>query len=260
MEIIYDTIGKGYNSTRRADPYLTGRLLHFLQPSPGKHYLDIGCGTGNYTMALASHGLNFTGVEPSEEMLNMAKARGEQVRWLQGTAEHIPANDETFDGIIATLTIHHWADLAKSMKEIYRVCKPGGAVVFFTATPQQMKGYWLNYYFPQMLRTSIDQMPGFYAIASALTNAGFGLNTTEKYFIKEDLQDQFLYSGKHQPEIYFDENIRNGISSFAALANADEVKEGLAKLRSDLENGGFEAVKENFENNKGDYLFVVGEK
>ena len=65
MEAIYDAIGTGYNSTRQADPYLTSRLLYFLKPQPGKLYLDIGCGTGNYTIALSNQGLNFTGVEPS---------------------------------------------------------------------------------------------------------------------------------------------------------------------------------------------------
>jgi len=249
-----------YNHTRHADPYLTDRLLHLLDAAPGGDYLDIGCGTGNYTIALAASGLNLTGVDPSGEMLNEARKRDQSITWLKGAAEEIPAKEVAFDGVIAVLTIHHWTDLVKSMKEIYRVTRPGGRIVLFTATPQQMKGYWLNHYFPAMMRASADQMPGFYAVATALANAGFDLDATEKYYIKEDLQDHFLYSGKHQPEMYLDEEMRKGISSFTVLANEEEVAAGLAKLNADINNGEFEDIRDSFENNKGDYLFVVAKK
>ena len=59
MAVKYDEIGTGYNSTRQADPYLTERLLYHLQPKTDRLYLDIGCGTGNYTCTLADKGLNF---------------------------------------------------------------------------------------------------------------------------------------------------------------------------------------------------------
>jgi ubiquinone/menaquinone biosynthesis C-methylase UbiE len=79
METIYNTIGVAYNSTRQADLCLTSRLLYFLKPGPGKLYLDIGCGTGNYTIALANNGLNFTGVEPSDAMINVARKRDQTI-------------------------------------------------------------------------------------------------------------------------------------------------------------------------------------
>ncbi len=74
-ETKYDQIGDGYNNTRMADGYLTERLAAFLQPQTDKAYLDIGCGTGNYTAALAGKGINITGVDPSEKMLEEAARR-----------------------------------------------------------------------------------------------------------------------------------------------------------------------------------------
>jgi hypothetical protein len=50
METIYDTIGTGYNSTRQADPFLTSRLLHFLEPQPDMLEIDLGCCIGNHTI------------------------------------------------------------------------------------------------------------------------------------------------------------------------------------------------------------------
>ncbi|MDF2433516.1 MAG: hypothetical protein JWP44_3147 [Mucilaginibacter sp.] len=260
MKTKYDLIATRYNATRQADPYLTGRLVYLLGPGSGKQFLDIGCGTGNYTIVLSNRGLNFTGVEPSENMLREARKRDGKINWLQGSAERIPANDDTFDGVIATLTIHHWTGLEQSFKEIYRVTKQNGTVVLFTSTPEQMKGYWLNYYFPDMLKSSMIQMPALDVITDALTSAGFADITTEEYFVHEDLKDHFLYSGKHRPTLYFNEAIRNGISSFAALANADEVEKGLSKLAADIETGKFMEIQNNYNNKRGDYLFIKAKK
>lgn len=259
-QLKYDLIGSGYNSTRQADPYLVSRLIHHLQPDKEKLYLDIGCGTGNYTLALAEKGFTLYGVEPSEKMLNEATKRSDKVQWLSGTAENIPAKDQMFAGIIATLTIHHWTNLNKAFSELNRVLLEKGKIVLFTSTPEQMKGYWLNNYFPKMLEASIIQMPSLENIIRAATYAGLEVTNTEKYFIQDDLQDHFLYAGKNRPELYLNAQIRSGISSFTALANADEVETGLQKLKTDLENSSFERVKQNYSNDLGDYIFITIEK
>jgi len=261
QETKYNKIGTGYNSTRHADPYLTERLLYHLQPQNNRLYLDIGCGTGNYTCALADKGLNFIGVEPSEKMLSEAKARNQQINWLKGTAEQIPIEDKVFDGIIATLTIHHWTDLKKAFIELDRVLVDNGKIVIFTSTPEQMKGYWLNHYFPKMLHSSIIQMPSLDDIQEAIKQTGLEITYIEKYFIKDDLQDCFLYVGKNNPNRYFDETTRHGISSFSSLANIEEVKQGLSKLKNDIDNQSFDKIISQYANELGDYLFItIGKK
>src|SRR5690606_7201423 len=107
-EIKYDSIGKNYNNTRVADPYITQRFFELLHPEARKQYLDIGCGTGNYTIALANKGVVITGVDPSNLMLEVAITRSEGVNFLKATVENIPFPNEFFDGVLASLTIHHW--------------------------------------------------------------------------------------------------------------------------------------------------------
>ena len=257
MEVKYDKIGKGYNYTRHADPYIIDRLLFYLQPETDKTYLDIGCGTGNYTIALAEKGFKFTGVDPSEKMIEAALSRNKKVNWLKGKAEKIPADNKSFDGIIATLTIHHWTDLKKAFEEINRVLSDRGRFVLFTSTPEQMKGYWLNHYFPKMVLASIAQMPSLQDIEVAMKSTQLKLDKIEKYFVKDDLQDCFLYIGKSRPECYFDEHIRRGISSFSALANLEEVNQGLSKLKNDIDNHAFGKIKDLYANESGDYLFIT---
>lgn len=256
MQPIYNTIGTGYNATRQADPFIAARLLSLLSPAKDRLYLDIGCGTGNYTNMLASQGYKFYGIDPSEKMLAEARQKNESINWLNAFVEEMPFDDETFDGAVATLTIHHWKDLAKAFWEIHRVLKTGSKLVLFTSTPEQMQGYWLNHYFPKMLQSSTEQMPSLESIETACNAAGLKIIGTEKYFVQDDLQDHFLYVGKNRPELYFEEIIRNGISSFAALANAEEVRNGLAMLRVDMNGGGFSSVYSRYQNTVGDYLFL----
>ena len=53
MAAKYDRIGDGYDLTRRADPRIADRLTSLLDAAPGASVLDVACGTGNYTFALA---------------------------------------------------------------------------------------------------------------------------------------------------------------------------------------------------------------
>lgn len=193
-------------------------------------------------------------------MLSEAKNRNQQINWLKGTAEQIPTDNKTFDGTIATLTIHHWTDLKKAFTEINRVLSDNGKFILFTSTPEQMNGYWLNHYFSKMLNASIAQMPSLANIQEAIKQTGLEITNIEKYFVKDDLQDCFLYVGKNNPNLYFDETIRHGISSFSSLANIEEVKQGLSKLRNDIDNQSFDKVKAQYANELGDYLFITIDK
>jgi ubiquinone/menaquinone biosynthesis C-methylase UbiE len=260
QEIKYDKIGVGYNQTRKADKFLTERLYFFLNPVNNGIYLDIGCGTGNYTIALNKKGIKFIAIDPSTEMLTKAKERSSTIDWRFGTAEKTGLADQSVDGIIATLTIHHWNNLEKSFTELSRVMKTGGRMVIFTSTPAQMKTYWLNWYFPKMIKDSAVPMPAFETLASLMKKTGIEVIDTEKYFVKPNLEDQFLQCGKDSPELYLREEIRKGISSFASAKDQAEVQQGLLDLKRDIESGKIKEIIKSFESDEGDYLFVVGEK
>lgn len=236
------------------------RLFHHLGLKPGAQCLDIGCGTGNYTAALQQMGLQMTGVDPSEKMLETARSRDSFTQWKTGIAENIPLENAAVSGAVASLTIHHWTDLGKGFAELNRVLRPGARLVIFTSDPDQMRGYWLNHYFPRMLQDSMKQMPACEHVEKQLAQYGFSVAGTEKYFVRDDLQDLFLYSGKNRPAFYLDEQVRQGISSFSSLANADEVKTGLVRLQHDITTGKISEVIREHENNDGDYLFIIAER
>ncbi|GGG07934.1 hypothetical protein GCM10011344_05650 [Dokdonia pacifica] len=260
MKATYDTIGTTYNLTRKADPYLTERLIYHLQPQVHNLYLDIGCGSGNYTHQLQRRGFTCIGIDPSTTMLEKAKQKNASIDWRMGTAENTGLPTESIQGVTAFLTIHHWTDITQGMKELSRVLQKKGRIVIFTSTPLQMKNYWLHHYFPKMLADSITQMPTLTSITKAMKNAGIEIVTTAPYFIQPDLQDQFLYCGKHDPTLYFNQHIRNGISSFSSLANKEEVLQGLKNLKKDIRHTYIDNIISSYKNNLGDYLFIVGRK
>ncbi|WP_299549084.1 class I SAM-dependent methyltransferase [Seonamhaeicola sp.] len=260
MNTKYDKIGLDYNDTRKPDPYLVERMLFHLQPEKDGLYLDIGCGTGNYTNEFQKKGYHFIGMDPSESMLEEARNKNAFIEYRMGTAENTKLLSESIDGIVAGLTIHHWKHLPKAFSELYRVLKPKGTLVIFTSTPGQMEGYWLNHYFPKMLQDSIDQMPSLELVRDAMEPSGFQILNTETYSVQPDLEDKFLYGGKDNPELYFDPKIRNGISSFSDLSNDQEVKNGLASLRKDIDVGTIKNVMRSYQNTLGDYLYIVAGK
>lgn len=255
----YDTIGKGYNTTRRADPYLARRMYELLQPIEGGLYIDVGCGTANYLTALAAKGLKLYGIDPSETMLAEARKKDNNATFIQTTSDNIPLPAEMFDGAIATFTLHHWPDWVKGLTEVNRVLKPGARLVILSFTPLQMKGYWLNKYFPRMMKQSWELVPEIDGMEQILNAAGFSLAGTEKYFVQDDLQDHFLYSNKRRPEQYLRPEVRNGASSFTAFSTPEEVSAGLLALEEDINSGKIQDIINSYDNDNGDYLFYIAE-
>ena len=259
----YDRIGLGYDATRRADPYIAERLAHHLAPdgSAGepRRYLDLACGTGNYTTALSMRGDEWHGVDRSSRMIANARPKDRPVHWFQARAEHLPFSDSVFSGAMCTLALHHFDELGPIFTEVYRVLDRGKLVIF-TAGRAQMRGYWLNEYFPESMRRSIDQMPEVGDVEDNLNRAGFSTIETEPYHVSPDLQDLFLFSGKHRPQLYLEEGFRRGISTFSSLASPGEVAEGCERLEQDLETGRIAEVVERYSSDSGDYLFIIASK
>jgi ubiquinone/menaquinone biosynthesis C-methylase UbiE len=252
---IYDLIGQRYDTTRKADPYIASRLAHHLNIRPEACYLDVACGTGDYALVLAERGGSWHAVDQSPRMIEAARVESEIVKWKVAEASALPYDEATFNGAVCTLAIHHFDALPPVFREVYRVLN-GGPLVLFTATPEQIQGYWLSQYFPQSIRKSAEQMSYFKSVSEALHHAGFIHVEAEPYQVQEDLQDFFLYSGKHRPELYLDAQVRAGISTFTLFADAAEVEAGCERLAADVKSGRIKQVVEDHKQTS-DYLFVI---
>lgn len=100
--------------------------------------LDLGCGGGHVTFAVAPHVREVVAYDLSPEMLEVvgreaAKRRLTNVTTTQGVAESLPFADARFDFVLSRYSTHHWLDLDAGLREAARVLKPGGVAGFADA-------------------------------------------------------------------------------------------------------------------------------
>jgi SAM-dependent methyltransferase len=258
---LYDKIGGHYDTTRRADPYIVSRLGHYLPARSDGRYLDIGCGSGNYTIALHKLGLTISGIDISETMLKRARSKSTAIDGVRADASSLPFDCGSLNGITAVNAIHHFHSFNRVFAECFRVLKRGGRLTIFTSTFEQMKGYWLNEYFPEMMQVSMREMPARKQIETSLNLAGFHDVIWEPYSVQDDLQDFFLYVGKNKPEMYLSWEIRMGSSAFAHYGDSPAVEKGCEALSQDIQSGRIVEVMGVYAGRSdGDYSFIVAEK
>lgn len=92
--------------------------------------LDIGCGAGASTAALAGYAQAVTGLDPSEAMLRRAREALPQVRFVQGRADALPFDDAAYTLVAAAGSLNY-ADPAAALAEIARVLRPLGRFVAY---------------------------------------------------------------------------------------------------------------------------------
>ena len=124
---------------------------------PGARLADIGAGTGNYTNALAETGFQVSAIEPSAAMRAQATAHTNAV-WFEGAAEALPLPDNSMDGIVSTLAIHHFTSVPRAAAEMHRVC-PKGPIVIFTIDPRVGENLWFYDYFPAFYQRDLEAFP-----------------------------------------------------------------------------------------------------
>jgi len=118
----FDRIARQYARYREMHPGVLRKLL--IKVSKDSKVLEIGCGTGNYIIALNSlTGCQSWGIDISEEMLSTAKTRSNSVCFKLSEATSLDFPDEFFDFVFSVNVIHHIKDHRRYYEEAYRVLK-----------------------------------------------------------------------------------------------------------------------------------------
>ncbi len=110
----------------------------------GARVLEVGCGPGHLSIRLArQHGLDVTGLDLDPAMMERARANadfpGDDVQrrptFLVGDVASLAFPDGSFDLVVSTLSMHHWADPRAGLAEIGRVLRPGGRALVWDLRP-----------------------------------------------------------------------------------------------------------------------------
>jgi demethylmenaquinone methyltransferase/2-methoxy-6-polyprenyl-1,4-benzoquinol methylase len=115
------------------------RFIAMANPRPGERALDLCCGTGDIALAFARQGLQVTGLDFSEPMLDVARERlkaqaanfqnGGSVEFLRGDALNVPFPDASFDIVTISYGLRNLADWEAGLREMRRVAKPGARLL-----------------------------------------------------------------------------------------------------------------------------------
>jgi ubiquinone/menaquinone biosynthesis C-methylase UbiE len=108
-------------------------FLDWLAPSPGLRWIDVGCGNGAFSEAIATRcaPLTLDGVDPSEAQLAFARRRTRDATFQRGDAMALPFTSPSFDVAVMALVIFFVPDPAKGVAEMVRVVRPGGTAAAY---------------------------------------------------------------------------------------------------------------------------------
>jgi demethylmenaquinone methyltransferase/2-methoxy-6-polyprenyl-1,4-benzoquinol methylase len=119
------------------------RAVDLAGVGPGSRALDVATGTGDLAVELAGRGADVVGLDFSEAMLELARAKAPGVEFVAGNALDLPFEDASFDAVTVGFGARNFADLDRGLNEMARVTRPGGRVVILEiTTPQKPPLSW----------------------------------------------------------------------------------------------------------------------
>lgn len=218
----YGTIGQGYTRYRQPDPRIASAIGEAL--GDARSVLNVGAGAGSYE----PRDRDVTAVEPSASM--RAQRPADLTRAIDGTAEHLPFDDDAFDASMSTFSIHQWGDLGAGLRELRRVTR--GPVILLSCDPRALDRFWLNDYAPEVIATEASRYPDLREVATLLG----GDVTVTPVPIPLDCTDGFGEAYYGRPERLLEKGARLANSAWSFVA--DDVEKRFAeRLTADLDSG-----------------------
>ena len=137
---------------------------------PPKTLLDVGCGDGSFTRVL-SHSLPVTFITALDRAKPKYFSTSTMGSFIPGSVDDLPFENNSFDAVTVSLSLHHWEDKEKGILEINRVLKSGGSLIIGDPLLQG----WLANPFLGRLAQSIDRgsFAATHELQMILENAGF---------------------------------------------------------------------------------------
>ena len=189
--------------TRQAVPFSTApairnqealnRMVTMAEAGPDDTVLDVACGPGLVVCAFARVVRHATGIDLTPAMLEQARVfqheQGlENVSWQQGDVLPLPYADGQFSIVSARFAFHHFPDPLAVLKEMRRVCQPGGRIVVADSAPEAAKAAAFNAMEQLRDPSHVRAMP-VEELSSLFVATGLTEPRIELYRLRGELED-----------------------------------------------------------------------
>ena len=224
MDYDKSEIASIYDAARRLSPEGLEQWLDLLAkhvPAHAPHIVDLGCGTGRFTQAMADRfGARVSAIDPSLKMLDQARAQigSPRVQFMQAPGEALPLADEAADVVFMSMVLHHFADMEAVARECRRILRSGGHVCIRSSTRET---HFVHEEFFSGFRPLVDQvLPPRRRVTSVFEAAG--LQPVVQQLVPTVLAPDWA--------TFADRIALRGDSIVVRLADSD-FEAGMAKLR-----------------------------
>lgn len=223
-KVDYSSLAQEYARHRQVMPEVLKNLIETGELGDASLVLDVGCGTGNYTIALENAlGCSCWGIEPSEQMLAKAQERTQSVHFKIGRAEQLDFPSEFFDLVFSVDVIHHVSERSAYFREAYRVLKKGSRVCTVTDSEEIIRGRQpLSVYFPETIKIELQRYPRISDLRTMMLEAEFTC-----------LQETIAERAYELTDI---ERYCNKAFSCLHLISAEAFEQGIQRMERDLQN------------------------
>lgn len=222
----YDQFGQQYSGHRQTDPRIAAYVYDAL--SNARTVLNVGAGAGSYEPA----DKYVVAIEPSVVMRKQRQASG-KVPALHATADQLPFDDHAFDAAMAMVTIHHWPDIAKGLRELRRVARQ--QVLILTFDPNHLDDFWNAVYFPEVIAVEKARYPSI----DFITNVLGGQCTVVPIPIPLDCKDGFQEAFYGRPEAFLSKEVRLAQSAWGFIPEEQQAQI-VQRLANDLQSGAWD--------------------
>lgn len=115
------------------DKVETDLAFKLIKIKEGMKILDVGCGTGNFSVKLAKMGCKVTGIDISNEMLNIARKKSKEqnldIEFLNMDLNNLKFDDNSFDAVLSMTAFEFIQDAPKALEELFRIVKKDGQIL-----------------------------------------------------------------------------------------------------------------------------------
>ena len=227
MDYDKTSIPDNYNQGRDHGPAVRRLWMEAVERrinrSSLRKILDLGCGTGRFSDALAEHvHATVIGIDPSTKMLSHTPASSADVAVVYGcgSAEAIPLASGAIDMIFISMVFHHFTDPELAGQECARVLRPEGYLCLRTASREMIPQYAYVPFFPASWPVLEQRLPSLTRQCEVFQSAGLELVSVE--LITQQIAPDYLN--------YAEKLATKSDSILASLDDAD-FERGLQALR-----------------------------